>query len=178
MKAAICYETGKPLVVEDGVTVQSPGKGEVKVRVAVTAVCHSDLHFFSGEIPSPLPGLAGHETAGYVDEVGEVSVLRAEGDALILEIKTTPHLMRYIVEKGFVAVDGVSLTATQCRGSSFSVSLVAYTQEHTTLGKKRSGDLVNLEADVIAKYVERLTRRESGVTWDLLDRTGFVTVGK
>ena len=122
--------------------------------------------------------LGGHLVQGHVDEVGEVTVLRAERDALILEIRTTVHLMRYIVEKGFIAVDGVSLTATQCRGSSFSVSLVAYTQEHTTLGKKRSGDLVNLEADVIAKYVERLTRRESGVTWELLEKTGFATVGK
>jgi len=84
MKAAICYETGKPLVVEDGVTVASPGKGEVKVRVAVTAVCHSDLHFFSGEIESPLPGLAGHETAGYVDEVGEGVTKVKKGDTVVI----------------------------------------------------------------------------------------------
>ncbi len=84
MKAAICYETGKPLVVEDGVTVESPGKGEVKVRVAVTAVCHSDLHFISGEIPSPLPGLPGHETAGYVDEVGEGVTTLKKGDTVVI----------------------------------------------------------------------------------------------
>ncbi len=84
MKAAICYETGKPLVVEDGVTVESPGKGEVKVRVAVTAVCHSDLHFISGEIPSPLPGLPGHETAGYVDEVGEGVIKLKKGDTVVI----------------------------------------------------------------------------------------------
>ena len=89
--------------------------------------------------------LGGHLVQGHVDEVGEVTVLRAERDALILEIRATAHLMRYIVEKGFIAVDGVSLTATQCRGPSFSVSLVAYTQEHTTLGKKSLGTWLTLK---------------------------------
>jgi len=89
MKAAICYETGKPLVIEDGVTVDPPGKGEVKIRVAVTAVCHSDLHFLSGEIPSPLPGLAGHETAGYVDEVGEGVTSLKPGDTVVIGTVTS-----------------------------------------------------------------------------------------
>jgi S-(hydroxymethyl)glutathione dehydrogenase/alcohol dehydrogenase len=89
MKAAICYETGKPLVIEDGVTVDPPGKGEVKVRVSVTAVCHSDLHFLSGEIPSPLPGLAGHETAGYVDEVGEGVTSLKPGDTVVIGTVTS-----------------------------------------------------------------------------------------
>jgi S-(hydroxymethyl)glutathione dehydrogenase / alcohol dehydrogenase len=89
MKAAICYEVGKPLVVEDGVTVDSPGKGEVKVRVAVTAVCHSDLHFISGEIPSQLPGLAGHETAGYVNEVGEGVTTLKKGDPVVIGTVTS-----------------------------------------------------------------------------------------
>jgi len=71
MKAALCYELGKPLVVEDGVTVDSPGPGEVKVKVVATAVCRSDLHYIEGTIASQLPGLPGHETAGYVEEVGE-----------------------------------------------------------------------------------------------------------
>jgi len=89
MKAAICYEINKPLVVEDGVTVASPGKGEVKVRVACTAVCHSDLHFFSGEIPSPLPGLAGHETVGYIDEVGEGITSLKKGDTVVIGTVTS-----------------------------------------------------------------------------------------
>jgi Zn-dependent alcohol dehydrogenase len=89
MKAAICYEINKPLVVEDGVTVDSPGKGEVKVRVAVTAVCHSDLHFISGDIESPLPGLAGHETAGYIDEVGEGVTRFKKGDTVVISTVTS-----------------------------------------------------------------------------------------
>jgi S-(hydroxymethyl)glutathione dehydrogenase/alcohol dehydrogenase len=109
MKAAICYEINKPLVIEDGVTVAPPGNGQVKVRVAVTAVCHSDLHFLSGEIPSPLPGLAGHETAGYIDEVGEGVTGLKKGDTVVVGTVTSgcghcyyctigkPH---YCVERG------------------------------------------------------------------------------
>jgi S-(hydroxymethyl)glutathione dehydrogenase/alcohol dehydrogenase len=89
MKAAICYEVGKPLVVEDGVTVDPPGRGEVKVRVAVTAVCHSDLHFISGEIPSPLPGLAGHETAGHIEEVGDGVTTLKKGDPVVIGTVTS-----------------------------------------------------------------------------------------
>jgi Zn-dependent alcohol dehydrogenase len=109
MKAAILYEVNKPLVIEDGVTVESPGKGEVKVKVAFTAVCHSDLHFLSGEIPSPLPGLAGHETSGYIDEVGEGVTKVKKGDTVVIGTVTSgcgqcyyckigkPH---YCVERG------------------------------------------------------------------------------
>lgn len=89
MKAAILYEVNKPLVVEDGVTVDDPGQGEVKVKVAYTAVCHSDLHFFTGEIPSPLPGLAGHETSGYVDAVGEGVYKVKKGDTVIIGTVTS-----------------------------------------------------------------------------------------
>jgi Zn-dependent alcohol dehydrogenase len=89
MKAAVLYEVGKPLVVEDGVTVAPPQAGEVKIRVAFTAVCHSDLHFFSGEIPSPLPGLAGHETAGHVEEVGEGVTALKKGDPVVIGTVTS-----------------------------------------------------------------------------------------
>ncbi|MGD9142775.1 MAG: alcohol dehydrogenase catalytic domain-containing protein [Dehalococcoidia bacterium] len=89
MKAAICYEVGKPLVIEDGVNVADPGKGEVKVKVTATAVCHSDLHFISGEIESPLPGLAGHETAGHVVEVGEGVTSLKPGDTVVIGTVTS-----------------------------------------------------------------------------------------
>lgn len=83
MKAAICYEFGKPLVVED-VTLDTPGKGEVKIRIGAVAICHSDLHAIRGELPGNLPGIAGHEVAGYVDEVGE-GVARVEpGDTVVV----------------------------------------------------------------------------------------------
>jgi riboflavin synthase len=82
--------------------------------------------------------------------------------------------MRYIVEKGFIAVEGVSLTVVSFDTTSFSVSLVSYTREHTTLGSKHPGDLVNLEADIIAKYVERLRGGGGpGITLDYLFEHGF-----
>ena len=84
MKAAICYEPGKPLVVEDGVEVDPPGKGEIKVRIAATAICHSDLHFMKGEIPSEFPGLAGHESSGYIVEIGDGVTDFKPGDPVIL----------------------------------------------------------------------------------------------
>jgi S-(hydroxymethyl)glutathione dehydrogenase/alcohol dehydrogenase len=89
MKAAILYEVNKPLVIEDGVTVDSPGKGEVKIKVSFTAVCHSDLHFLSGEIPSPLPGLAGHETSGHVEEIGESVTKVKKGDTVVIGTVTS-----------------------------------------------------------------------------------------
>ena len=87
MKAAVCYEFGKPLSVEE-VDLDHPQAGEVKVRVVATAVCHSDLHCISGEIPGRIPGVPGHETSGYVEEVGEGVTLVKTGDPVILS--TTP----------------------------------------------------------------------------------------
>jgi S-(hydroxymethyl)glutathione dehydrogenase/alcohol dehydrogenase len=84
LKAAVLYEAGKPLVIEDGIVVDDPGKGEVKVRMKVTALCHSDLHFFKGEIPSKLPGLAGHECAGIIDSVGEGVTELVKGDTVVI----------------------------------------------------------------------------------------------
>lgn len=83
MKAAICYEFGKPLVIEDGVTVDSPAKGEVKIKVGATAICHSDIHAIMGELPGKLPGIAGHEVAGVVAEVGEGVTVFSAGDRVI-----------------------------------------------------------------------------------------------
>jgi riboflavin synthase len=82
--------------------------------------------------------------------------------------------MRYVVEKGFIAVDGVSLTIIDSDTTSFRVSLVAYTRQYTGLGSKHPGDLVNLEADIVAKYVEQFTmKRGSGITYEFLAEHGF-----
>jgi riboflavin synthase len=83
--------------------------------------------------------------------------------------------MRYVVEKGFIAVDGVSLTVTRYDTDSFTVSLVAFTQQHTTLGRKKRGDVVNLEVDIIAKYVEKLRGEgKPGVSLEFLGKHGFL----
>jgi riboflavin synthase len=117
----------------------------------------------------------GHFVQGHVDDVGKVMSLRPEEDAVIARISAPAHLMPYIVNKGFIAVDGVSLTVIDYDDFSFSVSLVTYTREHTTLDNLKPGDMVNIEVDIIAKYVERLKQRDArGVTLDFLEEHGFL----
>ena len=113
--------------------------------------------------------LGGHLVLGHVDDTGEVMSVTTEENARIMRISAPAKLMPYIVSKGFIAVEGVSLTITYFNDFSFSVSLIDYTLEHTTLGEKNPGDIVSLEADIIAKYVEGLKRRENdALTLDLL----------
>ncbi len=100
--------------------------------------------------------LSGHIVQGHVDGTAPVCEIRSEGDSLMVSLEPTPALMRYVVEKGFVAVDGISLTVAQRTETRFSVALVAYTRAHVALADKGVGDLVNLEVDIIAKYVESL----------------------
>jgi len=88
MKAAVCYEFGKPLVLEE-VDLDPPQEGEVKVRIAATAVCHSDIHAIRGELPGRLPGLPGHESAGYVEEVGKGVTSVKPGDPVMLSTVTS-----------------------------------------------------------------------------------------
>ena len=118
----------------------------------------------------------GHFVQGHVDDVGKVLSLQPEEEAVIARISAPSNLTPYMVNKGFIAVDGVSLTVIDCDDFSFLVSLVTYTREHTTLGDIKPGDIVNLEVDIIAKYVERFKQRyNSGVmTLDFLEEHGFL----
>ncbi|MBA7525551.1 Riboflavin synthase [subsurface metagenome] len=128
------------------------------------------------ERPLALGGeLGGHLVQGHVDDTGRVASIKRSGEAIIIRFEAPPEMMRYVVEKGFIAVDGVSLTVVAKDASSFQVSVVDYTQEHTTLGNRQVGDLVNLEVDVIAKYVEQLSQaRNTGITVDFLQEHGFL----
>jgi riboflavin synthase len=119
--------------------------------------------------------LGGHLVLGHVDDTGEVVDVTYEETAHIMRISAPAKLMTYIVDKGFIAVDGVSLTIVDFDALSFAVSLVTYTMEHTTLGSKRPGDVVNLEADIIAKYVENLKeQKRQGLNFEFLREHGFV----
>ena len=100
--------------------------------------------------------MGGHLVQGHVDGVGEVLDVRAAGDGRELTIGLPDGLGRYAVEKGSITVDGVSLTVTTLEGNSFGVALIPHTLEVTTLGDRSAGDKVNVEVDVMAKYVERL----------------------
>jgi riboflavin synthase len=104
--------------------------------------------------------MGGHYVQGHVDGTGEVVSARPEGDSLWMTFRAPADLLPYLVVKGFVAIDGISLTIAERRDDTFSVALVAYTQSVVTLASKRPGDRVNLEVDVIAKYVESLLRRK------------------
>jgi S-(hydroxymethyl)glutathione dehydrogenase / alcohol dehydrogenase len=94
VKAAICYELGKPLVVED-INIDPPKKGEVKVKLAATAICHSDIHFFKGELPGKPPFVGGHESAGYVAEVGEGVTEFKKGDPVVLSLMISCGKCKY-----------------------------------------------------------------------------------
>ncbi len=100
--------------------------------------------------------LGGHFVQGHVDGVGGVWELREDGFALVVTIGAPPEIMRYVIEKGSIAVDGVSLTISGLGDDWFQVSLIPETLERTTLGQAETGTPVNLEVDVLAKYIERL----------------------
>jgi riboflavin synthase len=128
------------------------------------------------ERPLALGGrLGGHLVQGHIDDTGKVTSVRRGGEAMLVRFDAPPQLMPYIVEKGFIAIDGVSLTVVAKNTSSFQVSVVDYTCKNTILGSRRVGDLVNLEVDIIAKYVEQLSQnRGSGITVDFLQEHGFL----
>jgi riboflavin synthase len=119
--------------------------------------------------------LSGHLVLGHIDDTGEVIDVTSEETAHIMRISAPAKLMPYMVYKGFIAVDGVSLTIVDLDDFSFVVSLVAYTMEHIALGRKRPGDIINLETDIIAKYVENLKeRRRQSLDFEFLREYGFI----
>jgi len=108
----------------------------------------------------PVTGrIGGHQVQGHIDDTGRVLSVTAEEKAKVMKVSLHPELSRYIVKKGFIAMDGVSLTVVDCTEAWFSVSLVKLTQEQTTLGTKRPGETINLEVDIIGKYVESFLKR-------------------
>lgn len=111
-------------------------------------------------------GLDGHIVSGHVEGLGTISEQRPEGIAVVVTIATPPELLKYIIKKGSIAIDGISLTVTEVTDTSFSVSLIPHTAKETTLGLKKVGDSVNLETDILGKYVERM------LTWNKQTQAG------
>jgi riboflavin synthase len=119
--------------------------------------------------------LGGHLVLGHVDDTGKILNITGQETAHIMRISAPAKLMPYMVSKGFIAVDGVSLTVVDLDDFSFVVSLVAYTMEHTTLGRRRPGDIVNLETDIVAKYIESLKeQKKQSLNLEFLREYGFV----
>ena len=103
--------------------------------------------------------MGGHIVQGHVDATGRITSIKPDGDSIIFRVRIPKRLDKYIVEKGFVAVDGISLTVVKRGASSFTLAVIPYTMENTNLAVLSEGDRVNLEADILAKYVESLRAR-------------------
>jgi riboflavin synthase len=106
--------------------------------------------------------LGGHIVQGHVDGTGRVMSSKVDGDSIIFRIRAPKRLMPYVVEKGFIAVDGISLTVVKRSTSSFTLAVIPYTLHNTNLGLLSVGNRVNLEADILAKYVENLLGKATG----------------
>ncbi len=117
------------------------------------------------ERPVPAAGrLDGHVVQGHVDGTGKIESVHEDGAALSIRVAARPEMLRYVVEKGFVAVDGISLTVVDCYCNGFSFTVIPFTRSATTLGLRRAGDLVNIEVDILAKYVGKLVESNLNLT--------------
>ena len=123
----------------------------------------------------------GHIVSGHIDGTGKVKSITKDENAIWYQIEAAPKLLRYIVEKGSIAIDGISLTVARTDDETFSVSIIPHTQKETTLQYLREGDAVNLETDIVGKYVEKLMKPEPeeadssrGLTEDFLRENGFI----
>jgi riboflavin synthase len=128
--------------------------------------------------------LGGHIVQGHVDGTGRIASIRPIDNSWFVYVDASPELMRYVVTKGSVAVDGISLTIAEAADRTFSLSIIPHTWDNTTLHEKRAGDPVNIECDILGKYVEKMlggyiagaerAAERGGVTMDLLTRSGYV----
>ena len=120
----------------------------------------------------------GHIVSGHIDGIGKVAAITRDDNAIWYQIKTDSGILKYIVEKGSVAIDGISLTVAKTDSQSFSVSIIPHTAGATTLSLRKVGDVVNLENDIVGKYIEKFITFEkekpkSGITKEFLLKNGF-----
>lgn len=162
-------------------TVTGKGSGEFSCDLSAETLSRTTFRFLSAgsrvnlERSLSLSGrLDGHLVYGHVDGTGAVRAIREAGESRVFQIHSDPSIMNCVVFKGAVAVDGVSLTVSSVRPEGFEVTLVPLTLGRTTLSGTRPGDPVNVEVDIIAKYVLRfLERRGEGLSLDFLKKHGF-----
>lgn len=179
------FQLGESIAV-NGVclTVDAAGSGDFSADVSPESLRRSNLGGLKpGEKVNleralrPIDRLGGHFMLGHVDGVGVLAARRSEGDFLVLTFTAPREVGKYLVEKGSVAVDGVSLTVASLTGDGFTVAAIPHTLDRTTLGEKRPGGQVNLEADILGKYVEKLLKGEragGGLTMEMLAEGGFL----
>jgi len=163
-------------------TVVELGKNEFSADVAVETLRVTNL----GELKAGArvnleralqlsARIGGHLVSGHVDAVGRLREKRDEGNGWRIFFDAPETVLRYVIKKGSIAIDGISLTVADVDRAGFSIAMIPHTARLTTLGYKSAGDSVNLEADIIGKYVERLLpgRAEGNVSLDLLRKNGF-----
>jgi riboflavin synthase len=115
----------------------------------------------------------GHFVSGHIDGTGTIRAIKKDAIAIYYTIQTPPNIIRYIVEKGSIAIDGISLTVASVKSDSFSVSVIPHTAQQTTLSEKNIGSVVNLENDIVGKYIEKFTVPIKGISKELLLKNGF-----
>jgi riboflavin synthase len=164
-------------------TVTSFDKGSFAADVMPETMSRSNLFELKPEAPVNLERammvgdrFGGHIVSGHIDGTGTIDVIKKDENATWLEISVNTDLLRYIIEKGSVAIDGISLTVARVTSETFSVSIIPLTGSDTTLLKKKVGEKLNIECDVVGKYVEslfgdRFTKRN--LTMDFLKENGF-----
>jgi riboflavin synthase len=169
-------------IAVSGVCLTVTGKGDGKFKADVSRETLSRTTLSSArpgtrvnlERALTLSGrLGGHIVYGHVDGTGTIREIRPLGEARVWHIQADPSIMKFVVYKGAVAVDGVSLTVSAVRPEGFELTLIPLTLEHTTLGTSRPGERVNLETDIVGKYVLRHLEGGGGVTRDFLEQHGF-----
>ncbi len=150
-------------------TVIAKGRGTVKMDVSAETLRRTSLGGLKAGDPVNLERcltlnslLNGHIVQGHVDSVGQVVAVKPEGDSKLYTFEVAANEARYLIEKGSVAIDGISLTVFSIRGRRFSCALIMpHTLKVTTMGVRRPGDKVNIESDMMAKYVERIFERDA-----------------
>lgn len=159
-------------------TVTGIGNGNYQMDVMAETLRRSNLgelrpgDFINLERALQLNGrLGGHIVSGHIDGIGTISQFKKEGNAVVVTILAEKKLLHYIVEKGSIAIDGISLTVVSVTENDFSVSIIPHTSMETTLLKKKVGNTVNLECDLIGKYVEKLMMHNSNIEENKEEKT-------
>jgi riboflavin synthase len=163
VETSVEARTGDSVAV-DGICLTAVSRASGRLTFDVVPETLGRVKRFGHEVnvePAVRAGepLGGHYVQGHVDAVGRIQSVEAEGDGLRVFVEAPDDVLRYCVEKGSIAVDGVSLTIAELAEGAFAVALVPHTLDATTLSELRPGQAVNLEADVLAKYVEKLVAR-------------------
>lgn len=134
--------------------------------------------FVNLERAMPMNGrFGGHIVSGHIDGIGKIQGMKREENAVLYEILAEEKILRYVIEKGSIAIDGISLTVTNVTDKSFSVSVIPHTVQNTNLKERKKGEFVNLEADCIGKYVSKfldVTKKEETITENFLMEHGFL----